>query len=100
MEINMKTENTVLEYHSTRLERLGWYLFPNTLCDMPDKPGMRDCLVTRTKVELSFVDRLRVLVSGRIQVETKTATKNVVGAQETNAAFVVKPPAWMDPHSP
>lgn len=87
--------NTTLEYIPTRRERIGWRLFPARHCDIPDKPGMRDCVVTRTTADLSFIDRLRVLVSGRIEVQAKTATENVVGAHATNAEFSVRPPSWL-----
>lgn len=92
----MNTENYCQEYIPTRLEKLGWRLFPSNHCDIPDKIGMHDCVVTITRSELSFMDRLRVLVSGRIEVQSKTATENLVGSHATNAVLIVRPPYWLD----
>ncbi len=88
--------NYCQEYMPTRLERLGWRFFPSRHCDIPDKVGMHDAVITVTKAELSFADRLRVLISGRVEVQSKTATENLVGSHETNAVFIVRPPTWLD----
>ncbi len=87
--------NTCLEYIPTRRERIGWRLFPSQHCDIPDIGNMRDCVITKTTVDLSLMDRLRVLISGRIEVTAKTATGNEVGAYATNAVFNVRPPRWL-----
>lgn len=87
--------NTTQEYIPTHRERIGWRFFPSRHCDIPDKPGMRDCVVTRTTTDLSFLDRVRVLISGRIEVQSKTATENVIGDHATNAEFCVRPPSWL-----
>lgn len=87
--------NQTLEYCATRREQIGWRLFPRRWIDLPELPAMRDCIVTTTTAELSFIDRLRVLVSGRIEVQAKTATENVVGATATGAVFNVCPPSWL-----
>lgn len=95
---------SAFEYVPLRRERIGWRLFPSRHCDMPDLPKLktggqtatRDCLVAHTKVELSFLDRLRVLVSGRIEVVAKTVTENVIGENVTVAVFNVRPPGWLD----
>lgn len=51
--------------------------------------------MTRTTVDLSIIDRLRVLISGRIEVQAKTSTENEVGNYATNATFNIQPPRWL-----
>lgn len=41
--------------------------------------------MVRTVVMLSLVDRLRVLVTGRLTVQTNTVTEHVVGACTTSS---------------
>lgn len=91
----MPNENHAVEYVPTLRERIGWRLFPAQHCDVPDKPGMHDMIVSETKTELSFADRLRVLVSGRVRTVTKTATACLIGDHETSAVFCVEPPTWL-----
>lgn len=64
-------------------EKLGWKLFPNTYTEMPEMPDMKDGLVCGITVTLSWLDRLRMLVSGKLEVTAKTATENVIGANVT-----------------
>jgi hypothetical protein len=52
--------------------------------------------VCRTKVELSFLDRLRVLITGRIEIETRTSTENVIGKSATASTFTALPWKWME----
>jgi hypothetical protein len=63
-------------------ERLRFKLMPTRYCTVPDGPFL-DCVVTTTIVGLSFVDRLRVLLTGHLRVETKTATEYIVGDCKT-----------------
>lgn len=96
------TSNYCVAYNSTFLERIGWKLFPSKHCEMPPpKEGclMGDGLVCRTEVQLSIIDRLRALVSGRVRVETKTSTENVLGWNSTNAVGFVAAPFFLDPHA-
>jgi hypothetical protein len=63
-------------------------LFPYKHCDIPDAPkqfGMGDCINHTVRADLSFVDRLRVLITGKIEVESKIVTEHVVGALVTNS---------------
>lgn len=65
-------------------EKLQFKLFPSRHCSLPDAPASHlDCIVVRTVVTLSLLDRLRVLWSGRLTVETKTVTEHIVGATTT-----------------
>ena len=65
-------------------ERLRFKLFPSRHCSLPDAPATHlDCVVIKTIVVLGWLDRLRVLASGRMTVETKTVTEHIVGAAAT-----------------
>lgn len=67
-------------------QRLRCKLFPSRLCPLPDAPAnFADCLVTRTVVVLGFLDRCRVLLSGRLTVETRIVTEHPVGSNRTAA---------------
>lgn len=97
------TENGAMmcESRFTWIERLGMKLFPARHCDVPEPKGRvignGDCIVCRTGVVLGFWDRARILFSGRLTVETKTATENRVGENVTNGVCYVNAPAWMQP---
>jgi hypothetical protein len=61
-------------------DRLRFRLFPSQLCPLPEAPATyKDCIVIRTVVVLRFPARLQLLISGRLIVETRTVTENVVG---------------------
>ena len=67
-------------------ERLRFKLFPGRYCDLPEAPAThQDCLTIRTVVVLGWLDRLRLLFSGRLTVETKTVTENMVGQHKTSS---------------
>lgn len=74
-------------------ERLGAKLFPRAFADLPMPKDFHaeDVVTCRTAVSLSWRDRLRVLVSGRLWVETRTATEYVVGRSETTSTAY---PTW------
>jgi hypothetical protein len=76
-------------------DKLRVKLFPPQHCDVPEAPAhFEDALVCRVVAELSFVERLRVLASGRLQVETKTITEHTIGGHKTQSAFCTLPPKW------
>lgn len=87
--------NYAVAYKPTFLDRLRWKLFPSDRCEIPDIPAS-DCVIVRSNFRLSLLDRLRVVISGRIEVETKTATEHVVGNCASNALLNVQAPAFMD----
>jgi hypothetical protein len=77
----------VTENKWTWREKLRARLFPFTPCTLPDSPASwKDCVVSITRCELSFVDRLRVLFTGKLEVETRTVTEHIVGGTKTNGA--------------
>ena len=87
---------SALAYVPQWQENLGWKLFPNSYTEMPEIPDMRDGLVCGITVTLSWLDRLRILISGKMEVTAKTATENVIGANVTATGVSVRPPAWLD----
>lgn len=67
--------NYALPYRPTTLmDRLRWKLFPVEMCETPDIPA-KDCVITRTVCKFSFGARLKILFSGRIEVETKNSNR-------------------------
>lgn len=54
-------------------------------------------LITDTVAHLDFLDRLRVLVSGRVRVEVSTKTDVLVKKSKSMAAVGVMPPVYPIP---
>lgn len=77
----MTEQNYFGESPWTWKERLRFKLFPSRYCSVPEAPATyADCVVVKTIATLGVLDRLRVLISGRLVVETKTVTEHIVGA--------------------
>lgn len=89
-------ENGCMQYIPQWQEKLGWKLFPNNYTELPEKTGGKDGLHCRIAVSLSRIDRLRTLISGKIEVTAKTTTENLIGKHITNTRVSVRPPAWLD----
>lgn len=73
-----------------------WYrrlynrVFPWVPCELPEAPAsFQDVIISRAKVNLSFADRLRVLFTGKLEVETRIVTENLVGS--TRSKSVTRP---------
>lgn len=63
-------------------------LFPFTPCDLPEAPAtFKDVLVTKTRTELSWADRLRILVTGKVEVEVRVVTEHAVGETRTKSVL-------------
>lgn len=78
-------------------DKLRCKLFPPQHCDLPEAPALfQDVLVCRVTSELSMLDRLRVLITGRIRVESRTVTENMMGSHRTKSIFSALPPKWWD----
>lgn len=58
-----ETQNSCVEYIPTKREWLGWKLFPSK-------------------------HRIRILISGKVILNSKTATGTVIGENATNVAVV------------
>lgn len=56
----------------------------------------QDAIYCENRVELSFSDRLRVLVSGRVRVRSCTLTENKPGRVETTSIAHPLPPSWIE----
>ena len=80
-------------------EKLGWILFPSNHIDLPEMPNRKDGLICHVTVQLSWLDRLRMLISGKLEVTAKTATENVIGANVTATGVSVIPPTWLQRHN-
>jgi hypothetical protein len=65
------------------------------LADLP--PWAKDALYVENRVELSFADRLRVLLSGRLRVRSRTLTENVPGRVVSDSIAHPLPPKWLQP---
>lgn len=64
----------------TRLQKLRDKLFPAKHCFAPEVPGeFEDCIHGQATTRLSFVDRLRVLVTGVVITQWRTVTEHKVG---------------------
>lgn len=68
----------------TLKERLRAQLFPERALANPQM-SHRDVFVCRTCCTFSWLDRLRILVTGKVMVETRTVTENEIGAHKTNS---------------
>jgi len=77
------------------LERLKWRLYPQQAVEWPKEcQDDMDGLYIGTVVELSFLDRLRVLASGRLRVVTTTVTEGKLGKHTTFSMASPEPPTW------
>jgi len=78
-------------------DKLRRRLWPAHHCDPPAAPAaFKDVLVTRIRVELNWWGRLSLFVSGRLIVESKAVTENVIGAHFASSASWVMPPKWLE----
>jgi hypothetical protein len=82
----MSGQNYYIDTPWTWRERIRFRAFPTRHCELPSAPTtFQDCVVVTTVASLSFVDRLRVLVSGKVTVQTKTVTEHIVGGTATSS---------------
>ncbi len=86
----MNTENTSLEYRPTLRERILWRLFPSQALPMhPTITGLpewaQDAINLETTCHLDFADRLRVLITGKLVVKSRTYTAIAPGRVESSA---------------
>jgi len=68
----------------------GFHYAPSEL-----PPWSRDAIYADVTVDLSLLDRLRVLLSGRLRVHVQTITENHPGRLETRSGCHPLPPAWL-----
>jgi hypothetical protein len=85
-----------VEYVPQWQEKIGWKLFPPNYVESPDLMEAHDCVHTTVHVEFSFLDRLRILFSGKVKVEVRTTTENLVGNCVSASIAFPKPPPWLE----
>lgn len=66
-------------------------LFPSMACEPLIIDGSKDGIITRAYIYFTWLDRFRILIFGRVTVETKTTTQNIVGECKSNS---VAYPTW------
>jgi hypothetical protein len=85
---------------TTWRDHIRWKLFPWTPahCPEPDDKvkGNGDVVIVNVITTLSFGERLKVLCSGRIEVQSRIATEHVCGATKGLSVFNTLPPKWLD----
>lgn len=84
-------------YRPTWRDHLRRRLFPYRHCELPDAPAQYvDCMTIRTVVVLRFIDRLRILLSGKLEVTTRTVTENKIGEHITASECYPMPPRLLE----
>lgn len=78
----MQTVGYFVEPQFTFTDRVWMRLFPVAAISEPEMPH-RDMFVCRTRVKFSWLDRLRIVMTGKAMVETRTVTENEIGAHKT-----------------
>jgi hypothetical protein len=69
-------------------DRLRDRLFPYVHCDNPPAPPYwKEVIVTKSSSRLSLADRLRVLVTGKVEVETRIVCPNQILEHKTNSVL-------------
>lgn len=91
----MNADNGIQQYIPQFREKIGWKLFPSNHIDSPRLDNAHDCLHCHVVASFSFLDRLRILISGEVKVTVKTATENLLGAHETATGVEVLPPKYL-----
>jgi hypothetical protein len=89
----MGSHNYYVDTPWTWRDRLRWKFFPSRHCELPPNvpAHWEDVLVVKVTVKLGLVDRLRVLLSGVLVVDSRTVTEHKVGG---NIGTSVAYPAW------
>ena len=87
----------------TPIERIGRFLFPSKhipfdAIEFPKdvNPNDGDVVHVDLTVKLSFVDRIRILFSGRLFTEVRIVTREHVNTHQTLAESYVKPPEFAE----
>jgi hypothetical protein len=79
-------------------DKLRVKLFPPEHCPLPEAPPThQDVIHMNCYGELSILDRLRILITGRVKVEAKIVCQNIVGDTVPLTKINPLPPKWADP---
>ena len=97
--MNNSTQDTVNSCQPFALpfwRRLTLKLFPKTQCPRPESPDFASVgmLIQRSQVTVTWDDRIRILLSGKILLETMTSTEFDVGRTTSVGVMSVPPPRW------
>lgn len=87
------------EYHPTWRDRIRWALFPMTYCELPEVPSeaaTKDCVTVHSVTKFSWADRLRVLISGRVETVSRTVTQHEVGHTFTKSECFPLGPEFLE----
>ncbi len=94
----MTTINECSTYRPTVWQRLGFgYAYTPTQDDedFPEPEWAPGVFLTETFVHLDLIDRIRVLVSGKLHVQTRSKTDCAVNRASTVSAAKVLPPTFV-----
>lgn len=76
----------------TRRKKFIREWFPAQHCFAPEAPvNYKDAVHIEVDCRFSFVDRLRILICGRVVVKTVTITENTVGNSVTSSVAYPQP---------
>lgn len=76
--------------------RMIFKIFPWKHLNIDPPEWAKDGIVNNVTVELGFVDRIRVFLTGRFVVRVSTSTENKVGRTEATSIFIAAPPRWAE----
>lgn len=81
--------------YSVRRRTIWDRLFPQSWPEYPERPGYKPgALTTHVEVRLGWLDRFRILISGRCTVRVKTITSIDDSKAESFSTFSVLPPTF------
>ncbi len=89
--------NVAQEFKPTFWQKLSFKLFPARRIDRPpeEESGYTTgYMMTDATIVMDWIDRLRVLVSGKVMVETYTKTDVLVVKAYSKSVAYVLPPFW------
>lgn len=91
MEKEAEQGHTFVAYPKlTWWQRIRKYLFPVEICTPAAVDFVaKDMLIINTVCELGIISRLRLMLTGRLIVETRTPTENVIGKQASSSVCYV-----------
>ncbi len=87
--------------YNTRFWRFMFWLFPVRAAGVPEgdpaKYKSGHVMTTRIVAHIDWKDRIRILVSGQIAVETNSRTSSPVRHAISSSVVFVLPPGWKQP---
>lgn len=82
--------------HETWRTRLARWLFPSHRRHTTLTPGYADIIFVSSITHFSWPDRLRILWSGVLVVDSSVQTENLPGNTHATTTTYVRSPAWLD----